>query len=124
VAQAEWSPCDDGDRDFLMLFAGPHFARQRLRPPGAAALPSPQSVLWHESENGGRGGLRARRRTRSVLIPSLRRGSLREGSPLIAGAVVFQLPERRLARRLGGGARHRRYGSSTACSTIERRSSV
>jgi len=90
-----------------MLFAGPHFARQRLRPPGAAALPSPQSVLWHESENGGRGGLRARRRTRSVLIPTLRRGSLREGSPLIAGAVVFRLPERRLARRLGGGAQRR-----------------
>ena len=26
VAQAAWSPCDDGDRDFLMLFAGPHSA--------------------------------------------------------------------------------------------------
>ena len=24
--KAAWSPCDDGDRDFLMLFAGPHSA--------------------------------------------------------------------------------------------------
>ena len=41
----------------------------------------------------------------SALIPSLSRDSL--DSPLVAGVVVFELPGRRMARRLSGAARHR-----------------
>jgi hypothetical protein len=57
VAQAEWPPCDDGDRDFLMLFAGPPsrgsgFDRR-------APLPCHRrKAFYGMSENGGRGGLR------------------------------------------------------------------
>ena len=54
--KAAWSPCDDGDRDFLMLFAGPHSRGSGFD--CRASLPCHRrKAFYGMSENGGRGGL-------------------------------------------------------------------